>query len=57
MELRFGTYRSFSIVKSENMWYYCVAGNCKYGEESEVMEAVRGNTWIEYGSGFHKVSC
>lgn len=53
----FGTCWSFSIVKRENMWYYCVAGDCKYGEVSEEMEAVGGNTWIIYGCGLQKDSC
>ena len=25
--------RGFSIVKKEDMWYYCVTGSCKYSEE------------------------
>lgn len=53
----FGTCRSFSIVKRENMWYYCIVGNCKYGEVSVVMDAVCGNTWIIYGCGLQKDSC
>jgi len=32
----FGICRGFTIVKRENIWYYCAMGSYKYGEKSEV---------------------